>query len=60
MIMANYERFYGTARSIFSFLEAISWLVTIAGIIALIAGVVELGSISSDKAYPFKSGAPIS
>ena len=46
--MASYERSYGTARSIFSLLEAISWLVTVAGIISFIAGVVGLDSIRSE------------
>ncbi len=46
--MASYERSYGTARSIFSLLEAISWLVTVAGIIAFIAGVAGLDSIRSE------------
>ena len=56
--MASYERSYGTARSIFSLLEAISWLVTVAGIIAVIAGVVGLDceQDAGDQLYAADAG----
>ena len=46
--MASYERSYGTERSIFILLEAISWLVAVASIIALVGGVAGLDSVRSE------------
>ncbi|MDP3649682.1 hypothetical protein [Tabrizicola sp.] len=47
-IMANYERTYGTARTIYTLLEAISWVVAIGGIVVCIVGISALGSVRSE------------
>ena len=48
--MASYERSYGSARAVFTFLEAIGGLVTVIGIVVLTTGIFGLSSVSKVSA----------
>ena len=46
--MASYERTYATARTVFWVLETVALLVVLGGVIALFAGLSQLGEIRSE------------